>query len=485
MEKDTRPRLSLKAGALKKAGAKKRKKQRLKTDAAPKQKRLPKSGEDSQTSADSRLIAFNILDAIIGRQQMLEAAFANSEGFKELEARDKGLVRLIVATCLRRHGQLSALLQRMISDQTAAPVQLVLKIGLTQLLFLDLSQHAATDTAVELVKKIGFERQSGLVNAVLRRTIREKEVLRTKTTPADNLSKDLRANWQKNWGAEQTAAIAELAAQTPPLDITGTGDVAALALKLEGSPLTQQTIRCSFDGDIRNMPDYDAGNWWVQDAAAALPVHLMGDVGGKNIWDLCAAPGGKTAQLIAKGATVTAVDKEAARIERLRANLKRLNMQAAIKTADILDDAFGRTAKQQNIDMILLDAPCSATGTIRRRPDILVRAERPELASLQEIQIQMLKNCLSWLKPEGSVLYATCSLEPEEGEEVISAILQYGLGRTLPFSAAELGPFAPALTPEGWARILPNCLAESYLNSDAALLGNDGFFIARLAPSAA
>jgi len=485
MEKDTRPRLSLKAGALKKAGAKKRKKQRPKTDNAPKQKRLPKSGEDSQTSADSRLIAFNILDAIIGRQQMLEAAFANSEGFKELEARDKGLVRLIVATCLRRHGQLSALLQRMISDQTAAPVQLVLKIGLTQLLFLDLSQHAATDTAVELVKKIGFERQSGLVNAVLRRTIREKEVLRTKTTPADNLSKDLRASWQKNWGAEQTAAIAELAAQTPPLDITGTGDVAALALKLEGSPLTQQTIRCSFDGDIRNMPDYDAGNWWVQDAAAALPVHLMGDVRGKNIWDLCAAPGGKTAQLIAKGATVTAVDKEAARIERLRANLKRLNMQAAIKTADILDDAFGRTAKQQNIDMILLDAPCSATGTIRRRPDILVRAERPELASLQEIQIQMLKNCLSWLKPEGSVLYATCSLEPEEGEEVVSAILQYGLGRTLPFSAAELGPFAPALTPEGWARILPNCLAESNLNSDAARLGNDGFFIARLAPSAA
>ena len=158
MEKDTRPRLSLKAGALKKAGAKKRKKQRPKTNAAPKQKRLPKSGEDSQTSADSRLIAFNILDAIIGRQQMLEAAFANSEGFKELEARDKGLVRLIVATCLRRYGQLSALLQRMISDQTAAPVQLVLKIGLTQLLFLDLSQHAATDTAVELVKKIGFER---------------------------------------------------------------------------------------------------------------------------------------------------------------------------------------------------------------------------------------------------------------------------------------------------------------------------------------
>ena len=489
MEKDTRPTLSLKAGALKKAGAKKRRKQRPNPNAAPKQKQpekfREKSGEEIQNSADSRLIAYNILEAIIGRQQMLEAALAYSEEFKALEARDKGLVRLIVATCLRRHGQLDALLQKMISDQTAAPVQLVLKIGLTQLLFLELSQHAATDTAVELVKKIGFERQSGLVNAVLRRTIREKEIMRTKTTAIDNLPAALKESWQKNWGTEQTTAIADLAAQTPPLDITGTGDINALAQKLEGCPLTQETIRCSFDGDIRNMPDYDAGNWWVQDVAAALPVHLMGDVAGKNIWDLCAAPGGKTAQLIAKGAKVTAVDKETPRINRLRANLKRLNMQAAIKTADILDDDFGRTAQNNNIDMILLDAPCSATGTIRRRPDILVRAERPEIASLQEIQIQMLKNCLGWLKPEASVLYATCSLEPEEGEEVVGAIIEYGLGKTLPFTAAELGPFATALTPEGWARILPNCLVESKLNKDTTKLGNDGFFIARLAPSAA
>ena len=246
MEKDTRPTLSLKAGALKKAGAKKRRKQRPNPNAAPKQKHPEKfgaksgakSGQEIQNSTDSRLIAFNILEAIIGRQQMLEAAFANSEGFKGLEARDKGLVRLIVATCLRRHGQLTALLQKMISDQTAEPVQMVLKIGLTQLLFLELSQHAATDTAVELVKKIGFERQSGLVNAVLRRTIREKEIVRSKTTAIDNLPAALRASWQKNWGTKQTAAIAELAAQTPPLDISGTGDVAALAEKLEGSPLT-------------------------------------------------------------------------------------------------------------------------------------------------------------------------------------------------------------------------------------------------------
>ena len=234
------------------------------------------------------------------------------------------------------------------------------------------------------------------------------------------------------------------------------------------------------------MAEYAAGSWWVQDAAAALPVHLMGDVSGKQVWDLCAAPGGKTAQLIARGAEVTAIDKEAPRLDRLRSNLKRLNMTASVKKADILDSDFDRMAKARPVDMILLDAPCSATGTIRRRPDILVRDERPDLASLQEIQIQMLKNCLGWVKAGGIVLYATCSLEPEEGEEVVSAIIHHRLAEIRPFTAAELGPFASSLTAQGWARILPDCLAESELNTAEAApvlaQGNDGFFIARLTP---
>ncbi len=186
----------------------------------------------------------------------------------------------------------------MISPQTADQVKLVLKIGITQLLFLDLSQHAATDTAVELVKKIGFERQSGLVNAVLRRVIREKDELLAKTAITDNLPTEIKARWDQHWGPEKTAEIARLAAQTPPLDITATGDIDALARELGGSPLTRQTIRCSFDGDIRNMPNYAAGSWWVQDVAAALPVHLMGDVSGKQVWDLCAAPGVKQPSLL-------------------------------------------------------------------------------------------------------------------------------------------------------------------------------------------
>jgi 16S rRNA (cytosine967-C5)-methyltransferase len=482
MDKDTRPTLSLKA-APKKArlnkGAKNRPK---KGNFTSKKAASPKTTQ----STDSRLIAFNILDAIIKRQQMLEAAIGNSEGFKELETRDKALVRLIVASCLRRHGQLNAILNPMISPQTADQVKLVLKMGITQLLFLDLSQHAATDTAVELVKKIGFERQSGLVNAVLRRVIREKDAMLAKTAITDNLPAEIKARWDQHWGPEKTAEIARLAAQTPPLDITGTGNIDALAGQLGGTPVAGQTIRCTFDGDIRNMAEYAAGSWWVQDAAAALPVRLMGDVSGKQVWDLCAAPGGKTAQLIARGAEVTAIDKEAPRMDRLRSNLKRLNMTASIKKADILDSDFDRMAKARPVDMILLDAPCSATGTIRRRPDILVRDERPDLASLQEIQIEMLKNCLGWVKTGGIVLYATCSLEPEEGEEVVSAIIHHRLAEIRPFTATELGPFASSLTAQGWARILPDCLAESELNTaEAAQVlaqGNDGFFIARLTP---
>ena len=482
MDKDTRPTLSLKA-APKKARLNKGAKNRPKKGNFSSKKAVsPKTAQ----STDSRLIAFNILDAIIKRQQMLEAAIGNSEGFKELETRDKGLVRLIVASCLRRHGQLNAILNPMISPQTADQVKLVLKMGITQLLFLDLSQHAATDTTVELVKKIGFERQSGLVNAVLRRVIHEKDALLAKTAITDNLPTEIKARWDQHWGPEKTAEIARLAAQTPPLDITGTGDIDALAGQLGGTPVTGQTIRCTFDGDIRNMAEYAAGSWWVQDAAAALPVHLMGDVTSKQVWDLCAAPGGKTAQLIARGAEVTAIDKEAPRLDRLRSNLKRLNMTASVKKADILDSDFDRMAKARPVDMILLDAPCSATGTIRRRPDILVRDERPDLASLQEIQIQMLKNCLGWVKAGGIVLYATCSLEPEEGEEVVSAIIHHRLAEIRPFTAAELGPFSSSLTAQGWARILPDCLAESELNTAEAApvlaQGNDGFFIARLTP---
>ena len=481
MENQNRPKLSLKATP-KKTAPKKRSKNRVKTAASGQKKH---SSNKASASADSRLIAFNILDAILKRQQMLEAAFASSDGFKALDGRDKGLVRLIVASCLRRHGQLSALLKPMISEQTAAPVQLVLKIGMTQLLFSDLSQHAATDTAVELVKKIGFERQSGLVNAVLRRVIREKDMLLAKTDTCDNLPLEIKQRWQQNWGAEKTAKIAALMVQTPPLDITAASDSDTLAKKLDGTALNKTTIRCRFDGDIRNMPEYESGIWWVQDAAAALPVQLMGDVSGKNIWDLCAAPGGKTAQLIANGANVTAIDKEAVRMDRLRSNLRRLNMTANLKVADILDNSFEPTAKTGDIDIILLDAPCSATGTIRRRPDILVRDERPDLASLQDIQLQMLKKTLSWVKPDGQVFYATCSLEPEEGEEVIRIILHYNLAKLIPFTPDELGIFASSLAPEGWARILPDCLTDACLDSPEAALGNDGFFIARLAPIAA
>ncbi|GIS17976.1 MAG: hypothetical protein CM15mP119_3800 [Alphaproteobacteria bacterium] len=228
--------------------------------------------------------------------------------------------------------------------------------------------------------------------------------------------------------------------------------------------------------------------WWVQDAAAALCGTLAGAEPGKVIFDLCAAPGGKTAQLAAAGASVTAVDSDAHRLTRLKANLDRLKLSADILHADILSAEFDKFATAAQPDVILLDAPCSATGTIRRRPDILVRNNPLELGALQAVQHDMLAAALRWVRPDGFVIYATCSLQSEEGEEIVRAVTSDRLAKLDKFSKAELGLFAPALSVEGWARVLPTCLNYAKFPDAAAASdyasGNDGFFIARLRPVA-
>ena len=226
------------------------------------------------------------------------------------------------------------------------------------------------------------------------------------------------------------------------------------------------------------MPGFEAGDWWVQDIAAALPAQLMGNVAGKNIFDICAAPGGKTAQLVAAGAQVTAIDNDQDRLDRLSENLTRLNMTARIICSDVLSDTFADALSGNMADGILLDAPCSATGTIRRRPDLLIRKADLDITELAKIQAQMVEACLAHLKPQGVMVYATCSLQPEEGEHIAAEMLSRHKDRlaAYPFEQDELGVFASALTDEGWARILPSCLCDA---STPHKDGNDGFFIAR------
>ncbi len=457
----------------------------------PKKRRPPQKGSKAlPLTPTARLAAHGVLNDIVNKNVVIDVALTQSEMFTALESRDRAFAHLLVTSCLRRYGQVQKIIDHCLSKPAEQTINLILHLGLVQLFFLNTSPHAATNTSVELAKNLNHNRASGLVNAILRRAIREYDELLGLTLLTDNLPAPLRANWTKQYGPEQTSAIMDVLMTTPPLDLTvkPDADQTKLAQDLSGFHIQHHTVRCSFDGDIRKMPHYDEGLWWVQDAAAALCGTLASAEPGRVIFDLCAAPGGKTAQLIAAGARVTAVDSDAHRLTLLKANLDRLQLSADILHADILSAEFDKIATAAQPDVILLDAPCSATGTIRRRPDILVRNSRLDLNALKAAQHDMLAAALRWVKPDGFVIYATCSLQAEEGEEIIRAITSDRLAKLDKFSTAELGLFAPALSAEGWARILPTCLTNTTLPdvstaSDYAS-GNDGFFIARLRPVA-
>ena len=447
-----------------------------------------KGQAEREVNGSARLAAFMVLKDILVNNMLSDAALAQNKIFAGLERRDRAFARLLVTSCLRRYGQTKIIIDHCLSKPASDEVMLILHLGLVQLFFLDTSPHAATNTSVDLARSVRQDRATGLVNAVMRRAIREQDNLLGFTSVLDNLPEALKTSWMNAYGPDETAAIAELAMSTPPLDLTLKPDTdhTRLAGTLSGVHLQDQTLRCRFDGDIRQMPAYEEGLWWVQDAAAALCGTLARPAPGKVIWDLCAAPGGKTAQLAAAGADVTAVDADARRLDRLRANMNRLGLRAEVIEADILSAGFDKMATKARPDVILLDAPCSATGTIRRRPDILVRDKELELTELQNKQTEMLAAALRWVNSDGFVLYATCSLQPEEGEQVVSTVLGQGLGKLDSFHESELGLFAAALRTEGWARILPTCLDGDHLPPDQTEMrketGNDGFFIARLRP---
>lgn len=419
----------------------------------------------------SRQICLNILIAVDEGSQ-LDLVLNADEDLPTLEDRDRRFVRLLATTCLRRRGQLEAVISPMVPRRPFGPQEhanLIMLMGAAQLLILKTGPHAAVDSTVELMRQSGFERLTGMANAVMRRLTREGEKAFEKTSDADNLPAWLRTSWETHYGAEQTAAMCALAMQPPTLDISVKADAKKWAAALEGQLINATTIRREFDGDPSKLAGFADGAWWVQDAAAAVPAKLLGDIAGKDVIDLCAAPGGKTAQLIAAGANVTAVESARKRVDRLRRNLKRLGMKADLQLAD------GRKfVPDFPVDAVLLDAPCSATGTLRRRPDILANRTPEDITALQSVQWELATTALGWLKPGGHLVYATCSLQPEEGEAVIEAILKAGDGAVeiSPITADEAGDFAASIRPDGTMRILP---------SDYANIGGvDGFYIARL-----
>ena len=420
----------------------------------------------------SRALAGWLLHRVLDRGQKLNSTLLEAQELggrmSRMAPRDRAFVRLLVVTVLRRLGQIDDALIRCLDrplNRLARPAKNILRLAAAQTMFLNTPGHAVADGAVRSLRP-REEHLKGLVNAVSRRLIRDCQDILAEQDEVDlNCPKWLRNSWSASCGDQTAMKIIAATLMEPPLDITVKGDQQAWAENLDAKILPTGSLRCYTGGAVQELPGYDEGEWWVQDMAAALPVRLFGDVAGRAVLDLCAAPGGKTAQLAASGARVTAVDEAPNRLSLLRSNLERLGLKAELSTADV------RTWRPSApFDKILLDAPCSATGTIRRHPDIWHLCTKNDVERAAVLQDQLLRAAVEMLAPGGTLVYSTCSLQSEEGETRIAKLLASDdrIKRDQ-IEAHELYGLSELISTDGDLRTLPH-----YLD------GMDGFFAARL-----
>jgi 16S rRNA (cytosine967-C5)-methyltransferase len=343
---------------------------------------------------------------------------------------------------------------------------------------MDIPDHAAVDLSVRLVQSDRrAAKYAGLINAVLRRCAREGAgIVEEVSNETLDIPPWLLKRWVAQYGEAAAKGMAHAIGHEPSLDLTVKSHASQWAARLHGELLPTETVRTLLQGSVRMLPGFAEGQWWVQDAAAALPARLFGEVRGKTIVDLCAAPGGKTAQLAHAGARVIALDRSPARMARLKDNLARLSLSAEA----ILTDAIEWQGGSGGYDGILIDAPCASTGTIRRHPDVAWLRQEADIAALASLQKRLLQKAVSLVKPGGMLVYCTCSLEVEEGEAQIAALLSGELSlKRLPIAASEVAGRAEILNSEGDLRTLPCHLPHT----DPRLAGLDGFYAARLVKS--
>jgi len=424
----------------------------------------------------ARKIAADILDGVLRRRIALDDLLSGKNahpGLPALADRDRAFTRRLTATVLRRLGTLRYLVGGYLEKgfpADAPRAETILLLGAAQILWLEVPDHAAVDLSVRLAQADRrAARYAGLVNAVLRR------VAQNGGTPADHISRDtpewLLKRWSKTYGPNAARAIALANGYEPALDITVKQDAKSWAERLRGRVLPTGTVRRLAHGAVSLLPGFSEGAWWVQDAAAALPVHLFANVQGLKVADICAAPGGKTAQLALAGAHVTAVDRSPARLVRLRENLVRLGLHAETVVVDALE------WHSEPFDAVLLDAPCSSTGTIRRHPDVPWLKSEADLAVLTSLQMRLLDRAVMLLKPGATLIYCVCSLEPEEGEFQVASLLARDprIVRN-PITAPDVFGRAELVTADGDLRTLP----VNFPDPDPHWAGLDGFYAARL-----
>lgn len=412
----------------------------------------------------AREAALTLIDAALSRRGGLDEA-ASANGFRFLEPRERAFARALAMAVLRHLGPIDRALAARLQKAPPDRVINLLRLGAAQAFHLEVPAFAAVATSVELAGANKTSRPfKGLVNAVLRGLLRDAPPSDDPTLLAPPW---LYSRWVAAFGETTARQIAAQIALEPATDLSlkPGADAAALAEALEGEILPGGTLRLRRKGDVAAWPGFEDGGWWVQDAAAAVPARLLDVKTGEAVLDLCAAPGGKTLQLAAAGADVTALDRSAARLKRLEENLVRTGLSAEVVAADGAGWEDERT-----FDAILLDAPCSATGTFRRHPDVLWAARPGDVASLANVQARILDSAAGRLKPGGRLVYCVCSLEPEEGEAQVEAFLARRPDMALdPIQPGEAGAPQASLTARGTLRLLPHQLDG----------GQDGFFAAR------
>ena len=412
----------------------------------------------------SRRVALDILNDIFFRSKSMDEGFDRARDFVKLEPRDRAFVRLLVSTVLKRVKQMDEAIGKLLKDPLSElrPPQLVniFRLGIAQFAFLETPAHAAVDTCVEMAGK-----QKGLVNAVMRRLTREGFThIDARDAGRLNTPDWLWAQWMNDYGVETALDIAAANLDEAPVDFTVKNAPDAWAQKLEATLLPTGSLRKPSSGFIPDLAGYNDGEWWVQGASAALPAKVFSDLKSKTVIDLCAAPGGKTAQMAMAGAHVIALDRSADRMKRLEENMARLKLNVEIVIAD-----GAHWKPKQKVDAVLLDAPCTATGTVRHQPDVLNAKTPKDQEKMIALQRFLMTNAFYMLKEGGEMVYCTCSLQKDEGERQTDWFLAQGLAVKL--VSIEWPEISEILTPRGEIRCLP-----SYWKDKG---GMDGFYVAK------
>lgn len=441
----------------------------------------PKAGAlaPAKPGLKSRQAAAKILAAVVDRKTPLDGMLDPERGnpvYSELNDADRALVRAILNSALRHLPRIRAAIDSLLQTplpEGARALEHVLTVAAAQILYLDVPDHSAVDLAVEQAQSDPRNRRfASLVNAVLRRLSREKEAILERLQQVPAMPGWFFDRLVTCYGRDQAERISDAQLVPAAIDVTVKSDAASWADRLNGTVLPTGSVRLQdFDGSIPSLPGFSEGGWWVQDAAASIPARLFGDISGRKVVDLCAAPGGKTAQLVLAGAKVIALDQSSSRLRRLKANLERLGLESATKEADMAD-----FRPEELFDAALLDAPCSSTGTTRRHPDVLWTKGPDDVEKLAGLQERLLRHALTLVKPGGLLVFSNCSLDPREGEEVVARVVADGGCERVPIDAAAWPGLEQAITALGEFRTTPAMLS---LGPPFAS-GLDGFYAAVL-----